>query len=244
MKLVKLLFCLLLASPAFSQYDGKDPELVSRYRPGILWFMTGMRPAKIGRPRKYDRLIVDLTYNDWVNDSSLFLVKPPSLGWNLNFMKDIPLNDGNGLSLGIGLSYRYQRVRYDGIMAQDTLSRASVWMLGDQPGIDKSVFGSHGFAVPLELRLRVKKWKHVKLHVGGHIGYRTQTFTKVWMDDSKSATKNKDLYDADPFFYGVHARLGIRNWALFANYSLTKQFKSDKSTSLQPIAFGLSISLF
>jgi hypothetical protein len=64
------------------------------------------------------------------------------------------------------------------------------------------------------------------------------------MDGSKSPMKNKDLFDADPFFYGVHARLGIRNWALFASYSLTEQFKSDKSTSLQPIALGISISLF
>lgn len=246
MKKLSLLILLCLALPAFGQYDGKDPKIASRYRPGFMWFGTGWRPAKEGRPRKYDRLLVDLTYNDWVNDSSLFLVKPGSIGFNVNGMWDIPLNENNGVALGIGASYRFQRIAFGGAMIRDTANRSTSWLLYDaEPaGYDKTVFGSHAFAVPLEIRIRIRKWRHAKLHLGGYAGYRIQTFTKTWTNDGQTITKDKAFFDDDPFFYGVHARLGIRNLALFADYTLSKQFKSAQSTSLQPIAFGLTISLF
>lgn len=246
MKRYKLFFCLLLTVSAWSQYDGKDPKIASRYRPGFMWFDTGWRPAKEGKPRKYDRLMVDLTYNDWVNDSALFLVKPPSLGCNVNAMWDIPLNRDNGIALGIGVSYRYQHVRYNGAMVRDTANRSTEWTLygSSASPYDKSVFGTHSLAVPLELRIRVRKWRQVKLHIGGYVGYRLQTFTKVWTNDRQTVTKDHAFFDVDPLFYGVHARIGIRNIALFADYTLSKQFKSDKSTSLQPLAFGITISLF
>ncbi len=246
MKPISLLICLLLALPVFAQYDGKDPGIASRFRPGFLWYNTGWRPAKEGKPRKYDRLMIDLTYNDWVNDSALFLVKPNSIGCNINGMWDLPLNEGNGVAIGIGVSYRYQRVSYDGAMVRDSINRSTNWVLFNdtQTSYDRSVFGSHAFAVPLELRFRMKKWRHLKFHLGGFIGYRVQTFTKTWSNDKKIVVKDQSFFDNDPLFYGIHARIGIRNWALFASYTLTKQFKSDKSTSLQPIAFGITISLF
>lgn len=245
MKNVYLLLCLLLTFPAFSQYDGKDPGIASRFRPGFMWFNTGWRPGKNDRDRKYDRLMIDLTYNDWMNDSALFLVKPPSLGYNVHGMWDIPLTKGNGLSLGIGISYRFQHVRYDGAMLRDTMNQATQWVLFSGPSVvDKSVFTSHAFAIPIELRIRVPKWRHAKLHLGGYIGYRVSTYTKTWTNDGKTMVKDRHFFDDEPVLYGVHARLGIRNVAFFADYSLSKQFKSDKSTSLQPIALGITFSIF
>jgi hypothetical protein len=244
MKIV-ILLCLLIALPAFGQYDGKDPGIASRFRPGFMWFNTGWRPGKNDRDRKYDRLMVDITYNDWVNDSALFLVKPPSLGYNIHGMWDIPLTKGDGLSLGIGLSYRFQHVRYDGAMLRDTLNRATQWVLGSAaPEYDKSVFASHAFAVPVELRIRIPKWRHVKLHLGGYVGYRVSTYTKVWTNDRNTIVKDHHFFDDERLLYGIHARLGIRNFAFFVDYAVSKQFQSDKSTSLQPLALGVTISLF
>ena len=45
---------------------GQDKELITRYRPGVMWFLTGIRPAQPEKVRKYDRLIFDITYNDWI----------------------------------------------------------------------------------------------------------------------------------------------------------------------------------
>ena len=247
MRQINLLICLLFVLPSFAQYDGKDPEIASRFRPGIMWFNTGWRPAKANSGPKYDRLMLDLSYNDWVSDSvRLFRVKPNSIGFNIHGMWDIPLARENAIGLGIGLSYRYQRVSYDGLLYRDSANRSTSLQLFEDKSIgpDKSIFGSHAFAIPVEMRFRVPKWKHVKLHVGAHVGYRIQMYTKTWYNDKQIVVKDRFFYDNEPFFYGIHARFGIRNWALFADYSLNKQFKSDKSTPLQPITFGLTISFF
>lgn len=239
-------FALIFVLSSQAQYDGKDPEIASRFRPGFMWYNTGWRPAKEGKPRKYDRLIADITYNDWVNDSALFLVKPGSIGCNVSGMWDIPLTQGNTVAISLGISYRYQRVSYDGYMQRDSINQATQWMLGKNPlqEYDKSIFGSHAFAVPVELRFRTKGWRHVKLHLGGFIGYRTSMYTKVWSDDYERVTKDRKFYDNEPLFYGIHARLGIRNWAFFASYTLTEHFSAEKSTSIQPISFGISVSVF
>lgn len=241
-----LLFCLVSLSLS-AQYDGKDPEIASRFRPGFMWFNTGWGPAKVGKPRKYDRLMVDLAYNDWINDSALFLVKPTSIGFNVHAMWDIPLNKGNGAALGIGFSYRHQHMRYDGLMLRDSANQSTTWQLTDNSqnaGFDKSVFGSHAIAVPVELRFRMKKWRHAKLHIGGYIGYRAQIYTKVWTNGQETVTRDRHFYDNNTLFYGVHARLGIRNWALFADYCFAEQFKSSQSTNLRPVALGITVSLF
>jgi len=246
MKRFNLLICLLTALSSFAQYDGKDPDIASRFRPGFMWFNTGWRPAGENSAPKYDRLMLELSYNDWINDSALFLVKPSSIGFNVHGMWDIPLTVGNSVGLGIGLSYRYQHISYDGALLRDSSNRATVWQLNDgtMTGADRSVFGSHAFAIPFELRFRTPKWKQVKLHLGFHIGYRVQTYTKMWYNDKETSVKDRYFFDNAPFFYGVHARVGIRNWALFADYSISKQFSSSKSTALNPISFGITCSLF
>lgn len=240
------IFSLVFVLSTMAQYDGRDPQIASRFRPGIMWFNTGWRPAKEGAPRKYDRLMVDITYNDWVNDSSLFLVKPGSIGCNVSGMWDIPLTKGNTVSIGIGVSYRYQRMSYNGYLQRDSLNQATQWMHYSDTNqlYDKSIFGSQAIAVPLELRFRSHSWRHVKLHLGGFIGYRTSMYTKVWTEDENRTTKDKGFYDDERLFYGVHARLGIRNWAFFGSYTFTELFSAEKSTSLQPIAFGITVSLF
>ena len=244
MKLASTLIGWLIVFPSLAQYDGKDAQVASRFRPGIMWFNTGWLPADENSAPKYDRLMLDLTYNTWLSGKRLVDAKPGSIGFNIHGMRDIPIARGNAFGLGIGLSYRYQRVRYDGVMFRDSPTRSTRLQSANNsvasPG--KSVFGSHAFAVPLELRFRIPRWRHVKLHVGAHIGYRVQLFTKVWYDETM--IRDRFFFDEQPLFYGLHARVGVRNLAFFADYSLTKQFKAGESTQLQPLAFGITLSFF
>ena len=57
------------------QYDGVGGNEISRFRPGTMWFMTGFRPAIPEKVRKYDRLVFDITYNDWLGDRDPFKVR-------------------------------------------------------------------------------------------------------------------------------------------------------------------------
>lgn len=240
-----LVFSLTVFSLA-AQYDGKDPDIASRHRPGIMWYFTGFKPPGRNSAPKYDRLMADVHYDSWDTGSGLQKVKPLSIGFNFHMMFDIPLAPRNIVGLGLGLSFRHQRISFDGILDRDAVNRATKLVLtpAGAQSPEKSVFASDAFAIPLELRFRTPQWKHVKLHIGAHAGYRTRVYTKLRMAGDDRTSKSKDFFDEERFFYGVHARIGVRNWAFFADYGLNPQFTSGQSTKLNPVTFGITVSLF
>lgn len=235
---------LLIAFQGLAQPQGKDSSLVSRHRPGLFWYNTGWRPARPGKLRKYDRLIIDVTYNQLMNSGSIKANPWRSFGCNINTMWDIPITNGNTVSLGIGLAYKYQKTGPKGLFFADS-SNSFTHFYADSgyTGFRKNTFGNHILALPVEFRFRSPKWQHFKMHLGGSIGYRMQTFQKVW-PEHHAAVKDKSLPDVNPLVYGVHLRIGIRNWALFAEYTLAPQFKSGKSDKINALAFGVSLSVF
>ena len=245
MKFLKLLTVfLLLSAQGFAQPVGRDSSLVSRHRPGIFWYYTGFNPAHPGKLRKYDRLILDVTYNQLMRSGMVKANPARSIGVNVNTMWDIPITNGNTVSLGVGLAYKYFKTSPKGVFfADSTNSYTRYYADSSYSDYRKNTFGNHILAIPVELRFRSPKWQHVKLHVGGSIGYRLQTFQKLW-PENKHAIKNRDLPDRNGLVYGVHMRVGIRNWALFADYTLAPQFKSGKSDKINALAFGISLSLF
>lgn len=245
MKWFKVIVFVWSSTVVFGQYDGKDSLIASRYRPGFMWFNTGWRPAKEGKPRKYDRLMVDLNYTTWMDKSFLKTTPRGSIGWGIHTMWDIPLNEGNGVALGIGVNYRNQRVGLINPLILDA-TRKVVQYLPDSTfnsSVSRSLMSSHTVAIPLELRFRLRKWRHVKLHLGGTFGYRFGATTKSWTGGGRP-NKEKDYPSAKGITYGVHARIGIRNWAFFADYNLAKQFDNALSTQINPLTFGVTLSVF
>lgn len=242
--IILLLIC--LPSFAMAQYDGKGTN-VSRFRAGSMWFFTGMRPAQQEKVRKYDRLMFDLTYNTWNGDRSLFSNKWSSLGFNTSFMFDIPLVKENRVGLGIGLSHSFQKLSHDdAFMVDSTDNFTELKPVVEQLiHYDRVLYG-HNFSIPIELRLRTKGWKHAKLHLGGKVGYQAQVYSIThWKDkDNGYALKSREFPDVNPLTYSVHARFGIRNWALYGSYNLNPIFKNTKSTQLNFVQLGLSLSLF
>lgn len=241
-----LLLCLISFSLA-AQYDSKGENETSRFRPGAMWFYTGIRPAKVEKVRKYDRLIFDLTYNDWMGDEQPFQNNWSSIGLNTSLMFDIPLTKGNTVSLGIGVSHQYVNIRHDNKFIFNDSLNTSVYapMDATQP-ITKSVLSGNSFSIPIEIRFRNESWRHFKVHIGGKFGYQANLFQKQvskW-NGNKTVTKNFGIPDKNDWIYSAHIRIGLRNWALFASYNFNTIFSNKNSTQLNLVQMGLSVSLF
>ncbi len=245
---MKQLVLLLMVSFSFvnhAQWGYKDEKIASRFKPGFMWYNTGWKPAEAGKDRKYDRLMVDISYNQWLNPKSIGSAGLTSLGWNVHTCWDIPLTIGNSISFGTGLSYKHRRVGLSGTLIEfgdSTVYHPDL----QQPGtLNKQILGIHSLSIPLELRFRPKKFKQVvKFHVGGSVGYAVQSYQKLAWNKNQIIIKNKQLTDLNGLFYGVHARVGFRNWALFGDYQLNPMFHSKNSTQGSILSLGLSVSLF
>lgn len=241
--LVHIMFTFLVLN-TFAQ----DGDLVSRHRPGFMWFDNGMKPAILEKVRKYDRLIFDVVYNDWVSKShKAFKVSPLSIGFNVNFMFDIPITKGNTSSFGIGFAYGLYRIRMNDFFVRNDVE-GSTKLIHDisQYGIEKSVFKLNSLSIPFEYRLRGKNWKHTKLHFGAKASFFFYPSTTLSAKSGKivSQQKNVGFYDFNHFNASAYLRFGIRNWSIFASYNFIPLFKDESSTVLNPIQAGVSISLY
>ncbi len=244
MKSLVLIILLFTTQIAFCQYDGKGADEASRFRPGSGWFYTGLRPAKSERPRKYDRLIFDILYNDWTGDLKPFQVKPTSIGFGTSLMFDLPLTKGNTISLGWGVNYNRTHIQHNNTFFTDLNNKSTKY--SPSPVEMNSSLNYNQFAIPIEIRFRNESWKHFKVHIGGKIGYITNLNEKNVLKDETGKTKIKDYHfpDENNLQYSAHVRFGLRNFALFGEYNFAPLFSNSLSTQINVLRLGLSISLF
>lgn len=237
---LSILFAFSLINVA-AQYDGKDSLIASRYRPGFMWYNTGWRPAKPGKPRKYDRLILDLNYTLWEQKGIVSTTPRGSIGWAVHTLWDVPLNEGNGVAFGWGFTYKHQRV---GLQSELRIDQQAVHYFPDSisAGFNRGRLNSHSVQLPVELRFRSRKWRQVKLHLGASVGYRFATNTVYVLNGDR--VKSRGIPDSKGLTYAAHVRFGIRNWALFGEYTFASYFANKSSDQWHPLTFGVSLSLF
>lgn len=238
-----LFISLLFVGNLSAQYTSKEKDLKSRFRPGIAWFFTGLRPAETNKDRKYDRLMVDITYNDWTGDLKPFEIKPTSIGMGVSWLFDKPINKDNTMSLGYGLGYQRNNFRYDGAFLADQSKKSTSYFNGTSA---KNTLATNTVYLPIELRFRKEAWKHLKLHLGGKIGYNFNLHEKTILkgDFGRTVIKDYQLPDKNPLLYSAHIRVGLRNLALFGEYNFAPIFTNSSSTQLTIFRMGLTISLF
>lgn len=230
-----------------AQYSEKDENLTTRYRPGIMWFFSGMDPYSSEKLRKYDRLIVNLTYNDWHGDQDAFKSPWNSIGVDVAFMFDIPFTKANTVGMGVGLGYSHYSNRSKLEFSRDISNNSTHISEFDSNNLPKkNLFAANYIEIPLEFRFRSKGYQHFKFMIGAKIGYRINDYAKeVYRIEGKNyKTKHYNFPDSNPLRYGVTARIGIRNWAIFGAYYFSPLFKSSDSVELYPFSLGVSVSLF
>ena len=247
MNRLTLIFVLLIGFSSFGQYDSKGEDEISRFRPGVMWFFSGYRPAKPERINKFDRLIFDVTYNDWIGDRDIFQNHWASIGLNTNLMFDIPLTKGNKVSLGIGAAHQFVNIRHNNHLIKDNTNNTTIFTLKDTSDVfNKSSFAGNSFSIPIELRFRNESWRHFKFHIGGKIGYQANMFSKyvTKQNGDRQLLKDYGFPDESKLIYSAHIRIGIRNWAIFGSYNFNSLFSNNQSSKLNLVQMGLSVSLF
>lgn len=233
-KLTVFVFLLATLDTLFAQ----DSVHVSRYRPGIMWYNTGLKPARFGAP-KYDRFLFELGHSTAFIDSEKANTKWYSPNWNAQFIFDIPFVNKGIASLGVGLGIGQTRFSMEREMHFDK----DMQFAGFGFVANTSALRSSALFIPVELRLRTPGWKHVKVHIGGRVSYAYSTKYLLELDDAHSLQKTKINEGSNKLLYSVHARLGIRNWAFFASYTLNPYLKS-KYYDLTGLNMGLTISWY
>ena len=171
-----------------------------------------------------------------------------SISLSINFFEQyIPIADEKfGISTGLGFEFnKYALSRDYTIIA----NRDSTFGIQDTTkAVQKNLFKSEVLNWPVMLETNIGKDAKHSFHIalGGMVTYRLGAKTKqiFSQEGQEYKVKNRTDFNTNPFLFSLVARVGYGDFTLFANYSLTPLFESNKGPELYPFTIGLSLVSF
>lgn len=221
-------------------------ERQSQERPGLFWYYSGFRPFNDVDRKKYDRIIIDLTYNDWLGENGPFRNHWNSIGFSASINKDLQLKATERVSFGVGLGYAYLNHRSPRVFYVTQFDAVQAAVPEPEDSVLSSYLTIHQFYIPFELRLKSLGWKHKKLILGARVGIQPfMNFSSYRKFENEVAYSQISLREEHNWFYlSTYVRMGFRNWSLFFAYQPLSLFSENESLDIHPIQMGISLSLF
>lgn len=237
-----LLFLLLVSVSAFSQSTEAPPATARPDLPGTFTLEFGLNRG-LDAPENFDL--------------GLFGSRTINLYYQYEFRI---LHSKFSFVPGIGLSLERYKFREGDILAFPADNRDSVVLLPvaehQLRTLRKSHLVTNYVEVPLELRYTLNPddpARSFKISVGGRVGYLYDAFTKIkYKEDGEAKQiKDKQNFNLNRLRYGVSAKIGFGNFALFGYYNLSTLFEEGKGfhDMGRPVDFntftaGISLSSF
>lgn len=255
-----LLACLTIAGyaqpPGKTSTNGKDGDKTKT-----------ISTKSLPKMKSRDRLIVELTHDNWLKKPDYIETKWFSRGFNAFMMWDIPMLKSGVISIAPGLGISNTNV-FNNVLIQNSLTDDSTHFniiptkvanlttadIADSVELkySKNKLAVSSIDIPLELRFRTNpsKGKPFKIAVGARVGYVINAHTKYKGEDYRYGNqrgvtlKEAPALNINRFKYGVTGRIGYGNFNLFAFYSLSKLFKTSIAPEITPISVGISFNSF
>lgn len=110
----------------------------------------------------------------------------------------------------------------------------------------KNSLNTFSLNVPLIMEFHIPTGDGLNLGVGVYGSVRLSSKTKQFYKEggNKYKMKNKDDYQLSPYSYGLTLRFGMKDFQLFANYSMMPLFKENRGPEMYPVSVGLTFPSF
>ena len=194
--------------------------------------------------QREDKLILNLTSDNWAKLSSDFKSKPiRSRGFSFLIMNERMSKSGN-LGLGAGLGFMSQNVHTNAYPDDTTINgTASVLMKIPDSLYEVNKLSLNFITAAIEIRIHSnenKKRERFKFSLGMLAGYLVQNHIKF--DGKYGKTKIYNIKHLNNFQYGVEGRIGYSNFGINGYYSLVDVFEKGKGPELIPYSIGISFT--
>jgi hypothetical protein len=166
-----------------------------------------------------------------------------SLTVNLNIAEFAFSNDRKTIGLLSGMGFSFMDFRFDQpITVEKEPVTGKIIPVPLETDIKKSKLHVTYLTAPLILEIATPlKLNHKRLTIAGGVigGINIGAHTKIKYSDN-SKEKARGNFNLNPFKYELTGRLGLGEFCIFANYSMTPMFKNGKGPELYPLVIGIS----
>ena len=186
--------------------------------------------------KKYfeDQLYIGITYNILTNKPESLEQRGLSIGYQMGFIKDIPLNKKGSFALGIGLGYGYNKFNQN-LRISDQVDAFS---LVDLSKDGKNKFETHVIEIPIEIRFRITStptvYKFWRIYIGGKISYvfASKSLYEDNIDGTNQIIKNNPIPYQARWQYGPQISFGYSTFNFYTYYNLNNLFENAPNNSL------------
>ncbi|RED50526.1 porin family protein [Seonamhaeicola aphaedonensis] len=175
---------------------------------------------------KEDQFYAGVTYNllgeklDGLKQSGF------SLGFQLGFIKDMPINKRRNVAFGLGLGYSANSFNQNLLINRG--SNGLVYSILDNETFSKNKFSNHLIEVPFEFRWRSStplNYSFWRIYTGFKVSY-VVAHTTIYKGDL-GTIKLRDIEDFNKFQYGLTLSLGYDTWNIYMYYALNSIFSDN-----------------
>ena len=187
-----------------------------------------------------DQFYLNLTYNLLQDRDHGISQNAFSAGFNVGFLRDVPLNKRRNVAVALGVGYSFSNYRTNMYIAEvDGDIQYSI-----AEDFDKSKMSLHYLEVPIEFRWRTSTPKNIKfwrIYTGFKVSFLTYSRSKVTGNfATQTVTNNPDIQKVR---YGMYLAVGHGNLNFYACYSLSPLFDNayidGKPIELTSLNLGL-----
>lgn len=176
-----------------------------------------------------DQFYASATYNIINHKPSGVSQSGFSSGFNIGFIRDMPINKDRNIALGIGLGFSSNSYNQKNLLIEEVDKEVTFTIIDeDDYDVSKNKFTTYLVEVPFEFRWRTsnaEEYNFWRIYTGFKVGYLLYNTVKF-----KSELLNSELSNNDSFEklqYGLTLSAGYSTWNFHLYYGLNPIFKSN-----------------
>lgn len=226
MKNLLFILCYLFAASAYTQEVAQDSIVEDlKYREDQFYF--------------------SVTYNILNNKPDQIKQSGFSSGFHFGFIRDLPLNKGRNLAIGLGLGLSSNSFNQNILIDKANNAFSYTVLNKTETPYFKNKFTAYLVELPIEFRWRTstpKTDKFWRIYAGFKVAYVLGSTSKFQSRDSK--IKHYNLTDLNQLQYGLTLSAGYSTWNIHFQYNLNNVFSNKATLEAQPVEMqGLRLGL-
>ncbi|MDZ4823302.1 MAG: outer membrane beta-barrel protein [Flavobacteriales bacterium] len=174
-----------------------------------------------------------------------------SMSWRFNLFEEKIriVKDYVGILVGAGFTYNsYGLKKNVDVISDDSLGTYGVLRDPDDADYSKNKLRASYINVPIMLEFNTSSDNEKSFHfaAGFQGGWRMGAVTKqrYERDAEERRLRRSSDFNMTDWTLDLSARIGYRNFTLWANYGLTSLFETDKGPEVYPVSIGVQFVAF
>jgi len=201
----------------------------------LISYVLNAQSADTLKSTKYleDQIYIGLSIISLTNTPAEITQNGLSNGFELGFIKDIPLSRKGNFAFGLGLGYG--RNTYFQNIKIEEISSITQFQIAE-PGFKTNKFSMHTIDLPFEIRWRtstIDKYKFWRIYAGTKLSYVFASNAKYKEDGS--TIKVKGISEINNLQFGLKLAVGYGTWNFNFYYGLTDLFSNANIDQVTPI---------